>query len=315
MNPSNSPGSPFMSVHESHWFVFPEIDFNGKASGLTFAGPVLQLPSFGDWWVHAVVATRIATGAVGEMASGVNMGVNIFDAGQGKNWWTGGNAIANPVFPIQLVMGKGGNPGVLSEAKLVKGGSTLVPYINQTSGATPTGASKLVIALFVTLAEKATGNLPILPSLGGSVSAKKGESYKALINAPFATTNLAIAASAQFNLPMNRESPFIISSLTADQALTDTPNMDPRVSEHGVFVNIFDTRTTWKWASPAGIPSVLAFGAFAGRPSVAPSFFYMAPDQNLALEVVNNSTGVLATDVNYVFDGYLQEDVLGERVR
>lgn len=305
-----------MSVHESHWFVFPAVDFANKVSGEVFAGLEYKLPEFGDWWVHAIVATRVLTNSSNELATGSNISMNIFDAGQGKNWWTGGNLDPTPVYPIQLIAGKGGNPGVFSEAKLVKGGSTLIPYCQQNSGGTPTGESLLYIAVFATLAQASTGNLPVLPSLGGAVSAKKGEHYKALVRTDFAANNLNPKSSKQFNLTLNRESAMIISALTTDAPLlADAQSLDPRYSEANVLINIFDTRTTWKFASPTPLPIALAFGPYAARPSVAPSFFYMAAEQNLAMEIVNNSVSVINTNYNFVLDGYLQEDVLGSRVR
>ena len=305
----------FLSVNESHLFVFPIIDFNGSVSGATFAGAPLKLPGFGKWWVWGVLATRVETNAVGEMANNTNWFLNIYDAGQSQFWWTGGQLNANVVMPIQHIAGKAGKPGLFTEPKLIDGGSTLIPYLQQTSGATPTGASQAYVALLVTLADSAAGGTPVVPSLGGVINAQKGEHYKALIKANFATNNLAVGASQQFVLPLNKQTSFIISQLLTDLAPTDTAGDDPRVIDENILVNIFDTRTTWLWASPQDIPVSLMLGVFASRPFVAPTFFYMAADQNLAIRFTNNTNAALVVDINTTVDGYIQDTIVGSRVQ
>ena len=305
----------YISVNESHAFVFPVLDFNGQASGTIFAGTPLKLPSEGDWWCWGVVATRVATGAVGELASGSMWNLNIWDPGLSQYWWTGGSLDANQVLPITSVAGKAGNPGFFTEPKLIKAGSTLVPYVSQTSGGTPSGSSQAYVCLIVTLASSSTGGLPIMPSLDSFVNQNKGAHYKALVKAGFAASSLAVGATRQFTLPLNKESAYIISQLNTDLKATDTTFMDPTISDQGVLVNMFDTRTTWKWATPQGIPFSLFLGYYAARPFAAPSYFYMEAGQNLALEVTNNSTATLTTDMNVIMDGYLQEGILGTRVK
>lgn len=305
----------FININETHLFTFPVIDFNAKASGTLFAAEPLKLPGFGKWWVFGVNATRVATGAAGEMASGSNISMNLYDSALSQYWWTGGSAAADASLPIQLVAGKAGNGGYFSEPKLINGGTILTPYVKQLSGSTPTGASQLYITLVAILADSSIGNVPVTPSLGGVINESKGEHYKALVPTAFSTNNLAVGSSRQFTLPLNKQTSMIIEQLCTDLAFTDTTYSDPRVSDPNILVNVFDTRTTWKWVSPTGCPVSLLFGPNAARPFPVPSFFYMEADQNLAIEITNNTPSALDADYSWVFDGFLNQHVIGQRVQ
>ncbi len=312
----------YLSVNESHVFVFPVMDFGvggtfaaGTVSGAVNAGPQLKLPAQGNWWVWGLNATRVTTGSVGEMASGTNIGMNIYDSGLSQFWWTGGSLLANAMLPIQCVCGKAGEAGVFAEPKLVRGGSILTPYFAQYSGGTPAGSSQLYVTMLVTLASSAQGDLPVVPSLGGFVNQRKGESYKSLVQTPWSTNNLAAGSTVDYAIALNKETSMIINQIVTDFPMTDTSYKDPRVSDPNVLVNLYDTRTTWKWATPTGCPISLFFGSFAARPFAAPSYFYMEADQNLALEVTNNTGAALTSNMNVVLDGYLNENILGKRVR
>lgn len=305
----------FINVNESHIFTFPVVEFNGQASGTVFAAQPLKLPGFGKWWIWGVNATRVATGVAGELASGSNISMNLYDSALSQYWWTGGSAAADACLPIQLVAGKAGNGGFFSEPKLINGGTILTPYMKQLSGATPTGSSLLYITIIATLADSAIGSIPVVPSLGGVINESKGEHYKALVPTAFSTNALAVGSSRQFTLPLNKQTSMIIQQLQCDVPETDTTYADPRVSDPNILVNVFDTRTTWKWVSPQGCPVSLLFGPSASRPFAAPSFFYMEADQNLALEITNNTAAELTADYSWVFDGFLNQNVIGQRVQ
>jgi hypothetical protein len=305
----------FINVNESHIFTFPVVDFKGQASGTKFASEALKLPGFGKWWVWGVNATRVTTGDRDEMASGVDVDLAIYDSALSQYWWSGGSAAADAVLPIQLVAGKGGKGGFFSEPKLIQGGTILTPYLRQRSGSTPAGPSQMYITLICTLADNALGTMPIVPSLGGVINERKGEHYKALVQTAFSTNNLAVGSSRQFTLPLNKQTSMVIQQLNTDLAFTDTDGFDPRVCDTNVLVNVFDTRTTWKWVSPQGCPVSLLFGPNAARPFAAPSFFYMEADQNLAIELTNNTTAAISDDINWVFDGFLNQNVIGQRLQ
>lgn len=307
--------TPYISVNESHLFVFPVIDFNGKADGEIFASEVLKLPSFGNWWVWGMGATRVSVGGRDEMPSGSPIDLNIFDTALSQFWWTGGSLASDALLPLRLVAGKAGNGGFFSEPKFVTGGTTLAPRIRQRSGATPTDTSLLYVCLYATLADNSKGQMPVVPSLGGYINEKKGEHYKALITADFAARNLPAGSTRQYVIPMNKATSFVIQQLTCDKTYTDTSLMDPLAMDQNILVNVFDTRTTWKWVSPSAVPISLLFGTYAARPFPAPTYFYMDSNQNLSIEITNNTGADLNADTRFVFDGYLNENILGQRVR
>lgn len=301
----------YISVNETHLFQFPVIDFNGKAAGVPFTSDILKLPSFGDWWIWGVLATRCDSGASGQLASGSNIGINIFEAGMSKYWWTGGTLQNNALLPIQLVAGKAGNPALFSEAKFVKGGSNLAPYVANTDSATPTGSSLLYVALIATLADSAAGSVPVMPSLGAALAERKGSHYKAIVQFP--SSGVLAGKTFQQTIPLNKETAFIMCSLTSDLQVNSDTIGDPRDVEDHYLVNCFDTRTTWKFVSPQATPAALLFGDAGSRPFTAPSFFYMQEDQNFAVEFDNRSASTVVP--SFIFDGYLQENILAERVR
>ncbi len=300
--------SPFMAVNEAHMFVFPNVDFNGMAKGANFSSPLLKLPSFGNWWIWGVQATRMLTSASGEMPTGTGISINIFDSGKGEFWWTGGALNSMNVFPLQNVAGKAANPGIFSEPLFVKGGSSLVPLVQQTSGSTPTGQSLLQIALIATLADSSQGNIPVVPSMAGALARTKGKHYKAIVD--FTANAVAVGATLSQQVVLNKNSPFIMQAMTSNLAVTDNTHMNPLTIDDQVLVNVFDTRTTWKFASPSDINFNLLFGPFAARPYVPPSFHYMEADQNLNVQVtpVAIASGGSVTPA-FVIDGYLEEEV------
>lgn len=317
----------FLSVNESHIFVWPQIDFIGQASGAQFVGPELKLPSQGDWWIWGMMATLVNGPGGSVSLPACPWGLNIWDPALGQFWWTGGALAAGSLLPINCVAGKAGEPAVFTEPKLVKGGSILVPYLAQYSALTPTKSSPAYIALVATLANSARGALPVVPSLGGVVNERKGLTYKSLITAPFSVQPLDSGGSAQFVIPLNKNSSMIISNITSDYGAdhasipfgaygpADQFLRDPRTIEQNILMNVFDTRTTWKWASPTGLPLSMMMGQYGARPFAAPSFFYMEADQNLVLQITNNSGATMNTDLNVVFDGFLNQNILGERIR
>ena len=304
--------TPFISVNETHVFQFPVINFKNQPSGVAFTSPVLKLPSFGDWWIWGVLATRVDLAAGGQLADGSNIGINIYDTALSQYWWTGGTLINNALIPIQLVAGKAGNPGLFNEAKLVKGGTNLAPFVNQTSGATPAGDSFLYVALIATLADSARGNVPVMPSLGAALAEKKGSHYKAVVSFDPAP-GVVPGVTAQRAIPLNKNTSFLMLNLTTSQPSNDASFMDPRFMEQHILVNCYDTRTSWKFVSPEATPISLMFGPRAARPFQAPSFFFMQEDQNLVVEI--NNLSVSPVNPSFVFDGYLQENILAERVR
>jgi hypothetical protein len=304
----------YLSVNESHLFAFPNIDFIGQASGARVAGPDLKLPSEGNWWIWGILATRLTTGAVGELASGTDLGLNIYDPALSQYWWTGGTANDSVLLPIQFVAGKAGRPAIFAEPKLVKGGSILKPYVDQKSGATPTGSSLLSIVLLATLADSSIGQMPMVPSLSKVTNEDKGMHYKARVPTDFATNNLAPGASRQFTLPLNKQTSFLLQQLQGDFPTNDSTLMDPRVSEPNILVNMMDTRSTWKWSTPQDVPASLFLSNYGALPFTAPSFFYMEADQNLAFMVTNNTPAALTTNYSFVADGFLNQNQIADRI-